>query len=68
MNNTDIFLAGAGYRVPRRRKSRKVKNLKDLKNDEVRSALSSVGGHRRKAAKRLGISLRTLYYWLQKLQ
>jgi transcriptional regulator with PAS, ATPase and Fis domain len=65
MNQRDVFLAGAGYTPPRRRKSRKVKNLKDLKMENVRNALSAFGGNRRKAAERLGIHRTTLWRWLQ---
>ncbi len=35
--------------------------LRDLEREAIRRALAAVGGHRRKAAERLGIGLRTLY-------
>jgi transcriptional regulator with PAS, ATPase and Fis domain len=65
MNEQDILLAAAGYPPPRRRKSRKAKNLKELKREALLNALNSFGGDRGKAAKRLGIHRTTLWRWLQ---
>ncbi len=41
------------------------KTLKDLEKRAILAALESVGGNRRKAAKQLGIALRTLQYKLK---
>ena len=40
--------------------------LADLEREAIQRALASVGGHRKKAAERLGIGLRTLYDKLKK--
>ena len=61
------IMNAAGYPVKAPRKSRKPRSLSELRKKELLLALSAFGGHRRKAAERLGISVRTLYYWLQKL-
>ena len=65
MNERDIFMAGAGYPIKKRRKSRKIKTLKDLQIENLKNALSAFGGNRSKAAKRLGIHRTTLWRWLQ---
>ncbi|MBW2278140.1 MAG: sigma-54-dependent Fis family transcriptional regulator, partial [Deltaproteobacteria bacterium] len=35
--------------------------LKDLEREAIKRALAATGGHRKRAAERLGIGLRTLY-------
>jgi transcriptional regulator with PAS, ATPase and Fis domain len=59
----DMQMDAAGYSIKKRR-SRKVKTLKELNDDAIKDALNSVSGHRRKAAERLGIHESTLYRWL----
>lgn len=59
-----IRLAAAGYRVRKRRKRREPVRLKTVRDRTIQAALDSVGGHRGKAAKLLGIGKRTLYRWL----
>jgi transcriptional regulator with PAS, ATPase and Fis domain len=60
------IMDAAGYPIPKRRKSRKPQSLSEIKKKEILLALSAFGGHRRKAAERLGISEATLYRWLSK--
>jgi len=37
------------------------KTLRDIERDAIAQALAVAGGHRKQAAQRLGIGLRTLY-------
>jgi DNA-binding NtrC family response regulator len=43
-----------------------VRTMHDIERDAIRAALDDVGGHRRLAAERLGIGVRTLYEKLKK--
>ena len=45
--------------------AKKADNMKDLERDHILATLSEVGGSRKKAIERLGISERTLRYKLQ---
>ncbi|MGC8736278.1 MAG: sigma-54-dependent transcriptional regulator [Dissulfurimicrobium sp.] len=47
---------------------RRLKSLEELEKDAIEEALKETGGHRRKAAEILGISLRTLQYKLKQYQ
>lgn len=58
----DLTLAAAGY--PVRRKPRPTENLDAVLDRAIREALDSVGGHRAKAAAKLGVTARTIYRWL----
>lgn len=60
------IMDAAGYTRKAPRKSRKPRPLSEIKKKELFLALSAFGGHRRKAAERLGIAESTLYLWLRK--
>lgn len=61
-NDRDLMLAAAGY--PVRPKPRPTENLSAIRDRMIREALDSVGGHRAKAATKLGVTVRTIYRWL----
>lgn len=65
MNALEIKLrmAAAGYKSKKRTRQAP-KTLSDIKLTAICEALNSFGGNREKAAERLGISERTLYYCL----
>ncbi len=72
----DLRMAAAGY--PIEKKSRRKPRIKfNLENPEVlrkikleacRQALDNVGGHRAKAARTLGIHVRTIYKWIREME
>jgi two-component system response regulator AtoC len=46
--------------------TRRLRNIRDLEKEAIEATIKETGGHRRKAAKILGISIRTLQYKLKK--
>jgi two-component system response regulator FlrC len=57
--------AASGMSVGVSEPAKKVDNMKDLERDHILRTLAEVGGSRKKAIERLGISERTLRYKLQ---
>jgi DNA-binding NtrC family response regulator len=45
--------------------TRRLRNIRDLEKEAIEATIKETGGHRRKAAKILGISIRTLQYKLK---
>jgi transcriptional regulator with PAS, ATPase and Fis domain len=62
-----LRMAAAGY-LQKKRTRQEPQTLSEIKIRAVKEALSAFGNHRRKAAKRLGISEATLYRYLQKMK
>jgi DNA-binding NtrC family response regulator len=63
----NLFLAAAGYGQKKRTRS-EPRTLLEINLAAVREAVAAFGGHRGKAAKRLGISEATLYRYLKKMK
>ena len=62
-----LRMAAAGYPSKKRTRA-EAKTLSEIKIRAIREAVAAFGGHRRKAAIRLGISEATLYRYLQKMR
>lgn len=59
----ELALEAAGY--PSKKRKTPPRTLRDLKMAVILETLDTFGGHRRKAAQRLGISESTLYLYLK---
>jgi DNA-binding NtrC family response regulator len=70
MNARDIpaalRMAAAGY-PSKKRTRQEPRTLLEINLAAIREAVAAFGGHRGKAAKRLGISEATLYRWLKRM-
>ena len=63
----NLAMAAAGY--PQKKRTReKSKKMSEIKIAAIHEAVSAYGGHRKKAAERLGISQATLYRYLKKIK
>ncbi|WP_456433801.1 sigma-54-dependent transcriptional regulator [Thermosulfuriphilus sp.] len=64
LSRDGVLRISLGQTIPRRQDSTEIPaaNLKEIERRAIEAALKKTGGHRRKAAELLGISLRTLHY------
>jgi DNA-binding NtrC family response regulator len=62
-----LRLAAAGYPL-KKRKRQEPRTLLEINLAAIREAVAAFGGHRGKAAKRLGISEATLSRWLKRMK
>lgn len=60
-----LQLIAAGIK---RRHKKAPEQLSELRKQAILDALHTFGGHRRKAAQRLGISIRALYYAIKQIR